>query len=708
MDFRIFVILNSTCQLYTSKIQELFPMRNIRLFTFLLLSLSVIQLEAAAQKGKPKASVTSPSAADNTVLATIGKEPITYRDLENAFRKNMNRRTARLSDVPKDSVMDFMKLYINYRLKVVDATDRKLDKDSAVTADIAQNRRLLAETFYSDKKIIEPAVEKILERRKREIQVAIIVVAIPEKGDKDAAELRAQNILKLVRGGANFEQFARDSSDDKETGARNGLLPFITGGKIIRPVEDAAYAAKAGEVYPQLVKANGAYFIIKILKNEPRVKVRASHLLFSSISKNDSLGIAKKGDSILAILRTQPNMFEQLVRENSDDKTTKSNNGYMGSYYTRSGGFDALKDQLLLPEFENALFALKDGEISGKVWTDYGLHIIRRDSSIVPNLTEERELVKKDYKKLFYEEEKTAHIDSLKRAYGYKINDAALKSFLTFVDTSKTTMDSSWDKKVTQAVRQLDIYSSPAGNLSVGKLIDTIGKRADFRSTSLNYKGITRVLNKLYDQKVVADATAGLESQYPDFANMMRDFRDGILLFKVEEQEVWGKLKFDSIQARHFFDSTKANYRTDIKYDISEIYVSSDSLAKAIRKRIDKGENFEEIASQLTEREKLREKKGRHGLVSVKENKLAGYPLKMQSKIGDILGPENYERGYSIIKVNDIAQPRQKSFEEAIPDFAPAFQDMVQKRLTEQWLTRIKKTFPVKIDDKKVASIFKK
>ncbi len=138
------------------------------------------------------------------------------------------------------------------------------------------------------------------------------------------------------------------------------------------------------------------------------------------------------------------------------------------------------------------------------------------------------------------------------------------------------------------------------------------------------------------------------------------------------------------------------------------MYVASDSLAKAIRKRIDKGENFEEIASQLTERDKMREKKGRHGLVSVKENKLAGYPFKMQSKIGDILGPENYERGYTIIKVNDIAQPRQKSFEEAIPDFAPAFQDMVQKRLSEQWLTRIKKNFPVKIDDKKIASIFKK
>ena len=62
-------------------------MRNIRLFTFLLLSLALLQLEATAQKDKPKAASATTSPADNTVLATIGKEPITYRDLENAFRK---------------------------------------------------------------------------------------------------------------------------------------------------------------------------------------------------------------------------------------------------------------------------------------------------------------------------------------------------------------------------------------------------------------------------------------------------------------------------------------------------------------------------------------------------------------------------------------------------------------------------------------------
>ena len=122
---------------------------------------------------------------------------------------------------------------------------------------------------------------------------------------------------------------------------------------------------------------------------------------------------------------------------------------------------------------------------------------------------------------------------------------------------------------------------------------------------------------------MVNDATAGLESQYPDFANMMRDFRDGILLFKVEEQEVWGKLKLIQFRRGTSLTRQKANYRTDIKYDISEIYVTSDSLAKAIRKRIDKGENFEEIASQLTERDKMREKKDATVSSRSKKTKLA-------------------------------------------------------------------------------------
>lgn len=701
------MVLNNYQTYYLSLLQDYSPMRKISFLTFLLLGVTLCSVEAVAQKGKSAKQPTQ-SSLDKTVLATIGKEQITYGELEYAFHKNMGRRNARLADIPRDSVMDFLQLYIKYRLKVQDAIDRKLDKDSAVMADIAQNRRLLAETHYSEKKIIEPAVLKILERRKREIQIAIIVCATPDKGDSNETYKRAARILSMVRGGADFEKVARDSSDDTETGKRGGVLPYITGGKIIRPVEDAAYAGTVGEVYPQLVRHRNNYFIVKVLKNEPRLRLRASHLLLSSVGKNDSLGISKKGDSLLALIKARPAQFEQLIRENSDDKTTKEKGGFMGSYYTRSSGFDSMKDQLLLPEFEKALFSLKDGEISGKVWTEYGLHIIRRDSSKMPNIEEERDAVKKDYKRLFYEEDKRNHIDSLKEALGYRLNSASFKSFLAFVDTTKTTIDTNWGGKLTQGVIAQQLYSTPKGNMTVSALVDSLNKRSDLRATPLNYKGITRVLDKIMDPKAVSDATANLEAQYPDFAALMRDFRDGILLFKVEEQEVWGKLKFDSLQARSFYDSTKARYRTETKYEISEIYLLSDSAAKAARKRVDAGEKFDDIAEQLTQREGFREKKGHHNLASSKEDKLVAFAEKAKANPGDIIGPEPYERGFSIIKVNEVAKPRQKTFEEAIPDFAPAFQDMVQKRLTEQWITRVKQRFPVEINQKNTTAVLKK
>ncbi|GDX64323.1 hypothetical protein LBMAG35_11610 [Chlorobiota bacterium] len=210
------------------------------------------------------------------------------------------------------------------------------------------------------------------------------------------------------------------------------------------------------------------------------------------------------------------------------------------------------------------------------------------------------------------------------------------------------------------------------------------------------------------DPKALRIATSSLEKEYPEFGTLMREFRDGILLFKVEEQEVWSKLKFDSLAARSFWDTTKTKYRTDVKFDVSEIYVTSDSLAKALRERLNGGEKFEVLAKEYTERPGFKEKGGRYPAQTIKESKLASMVEKKQLMPGDILGPEQYERGYVLLFLNEIVQPREKRFEEAIPDFAPLFQDMVQKRLTEDWLNRIKTQYPVTVQTKVLDSILKK
>ncbi|MBM4174063.1 MAG: hypothetical protein FJ212_06920 [Ignavibacteria bacterium] len=679
--------------------------RSLSLLMYMSFGLLCITHYTQAQKSKaPKGTAKAP-AQQNPVVMQIGPESVTLSDLEQAYKRNMNRKNIKLSEVKKDSVMDFVRLYTNYRLKVLDAFGRKLDQDSAVKADIEQNRRLLADNYLFEKKLVEPTVEQLLQRRKRELQIAIIFVERP--ADTVKAWEKVQRLHAIVKAGADFERIARDSSEDRETGNKGGLLPFITSGRILRAVEDAAYATPVGQIHPNIVIGRGGYFIVKTIKNDPRIKVKGSHILSFMTNPNDSANAIAKADSLLGLLRAGAS-FATVAKAHSDDASSKEKSGSIGGWYTRSKGMEGGSGDVLHPAFEAALYALKDGEVSGKVWTDYGLHIIKRDSTKEVDLEEDRDGLKREYKRIYFEEDKRRYIDSIKTANGWKLEIPVLKQLTSLTDTAKIMADTTTFKKVTNEIKSLPLYSlKDQGAITVGNFLDSV-KKQEFRTITASTLGITRALDKMIDPKALRIATSSLEKEYPEFGTLMREFRDGILLFKVEEQEVWSKLKFDSLAARSFWDTTKTKYRTEVKFDISEIYVTSDSLAKALRERLNAGEKFESLAKEYTERPGFKEKGGRYPAQTIKESKLASMIEKKQLMPGDILGPEQFERGYVLLFLNEIVQPREKRFEEAIPDFAPLFQDMVQKRLTEEWLNRIKTQYPVTVQTKVLDSILKK
>jgi len=679
--------------------------RALSLLMYTSFGLLFITHYTQAQKSKVTKGTAKKTTTQNPVIMQIGPESVTLADLEQAYKRNMNRKNISISEVKKDSVMDFVRLYTNYRLKVLDAFGRKLDQDSAVKADIEQNRRLLADNYLFEKKLVEPTVSQLLQRRKKELQVAIIFVERPT--DTVKAWERVQRLHAIVKAGADFERIARDSSEDRETGNKGGLLPYITSGRILRAVEDAAYSTPAGQVYPNIVIGRAGYFIVKTLKSEPRIKVKGSHILSFMTNPNDSANAIAKADSLLGLLRAGAS-FAAIAKANSDDASSKEKAGSLGGWYTRSKGMEGGSGDVLHPAFESALYALKDGEISGKVWTDYGIHIIKRDSTKEIDLEEERDGLKREYKRIYFEEDKRRFIDSIKNSFGWKLEVPVLKQLTTLTDTMKIMADTNTFKKVPNEIKTLPLYSlKDQGSITIGNFIDSV-KKQEFRTITASSLGITRALDKMTDPKVLRTATLTLEQEYPEFGTLMREFRDGILLFKVEEQEVWSKLKFDSLAARSYWDTTKTKYKTDLKFDFSEIYVSSDSLAKALRDRLNAGEKFETLAKEFTERPGFKEKGGRYPAQTTKESKLASMIEKKQMMPGDILGPESFERGYILLFLNEIVQPREKRFEEAIPDFAPMFQDMVQKRLTEDWLTRIKTQYPVTIQTKTLETILKK
>src|SRR5947208_7473454 len=94
-------------------------------------------------------------------------------------------------------------------------------------------------------------------------------------------------------------------------------------------------------------------------------QVRASHILLKT-EGNDVAAVKAKAEELLKQARAGAD-FAELARKNSDDEASAKNGGDL-DYFGRGR---------MVPEFDQAVFAMKPGDISDLVKTQYGYHIIK-------------------------------------------------------------------------------------------------------------------------------------------------------------------------------------------------------------------------------------------------------------------------------------------------------------------------------------------
>ena len=95
-------------------------------------------------------------------------------------------------------------------------------------------------------------------------------------------------------------------------------------------------------------------------------QVRVSHILVSVGSPEEESAARTRAQGLLSQLRAGAD-FAQLARENSQDPVSAAAGGDLG-FFGRGK---------MMPEFEQAAFALKPGELSELVVTPFGYHVIR-------------------------------------------------------------------------------------------------------------------------------------------------------------------------------------------------------------------------------------------------------------------------------------------------------------------------------------------
>lgn len=192
----------------------------------------------------------------------------------------------------------------------------------------------------------------------------------------------ALDVLSKARArNADFAALAQEYSIDVATKDVGGYVGFISerdeeyGGLATRISEDRLRPG----VIDGLYEGTSRMHIVRYLQRADEQKVQASHILICYLgAKGCSSNISRaQAEEQITSLRDQatPQNFSQLADQYSDDPSNQGNGGSLGWVYSGQ----------MVPAFNDALFAMSNGQISNIVETDFGYHLIyRTDSQVVP------------------------------------------------------------------------------------------------------------------------------------------------------------------------------------------------------------------------------------------------------------------------------------------------------------------------------------
>jgi len=195
-----------------------------------------------------------------------------------------------------------------------------------------------------------------------------------EKQDMDKynaeAKGKANEALKKAKAkDADFAALAKEYSTDAATKDVGGDLGFVTKSGPYGALYDEAAKLKVGQI-SNLIETDADINIIKLAGAQDSKEVKANHLLIcwdgaqgctGKLSKED----AKKKIDELKAQATKEN-FIDLVKANSTEPGASESGGDLGWFG---------KGMMVKP-FEDTTFAMKTGEISGVIETQFGYHLI--------------------------------------------------------------------------------------------------------------------------------------------------------------------------------------------------------------------------------------------------------------------------------------------------------------------------------------------
>jgi peptidyl-prolyl cis-trans isomerase SurA len=235
-------------------------------------------------------------------------------------------------------------------------------------------------------------------------------------------------------------------------------------------------------------------------------------------------------------------------------------------------------------------------------------------------------------------------------------------------------------------------------------LIVQRGRELGYKMGDDQFKSILDSIKK--DNKIESDEAfqAALKQENMTLADLRRNLEKQMIVERVRQNEVLGKIGVTDEEARRYYESHKTEFTSTQTVTLREIFVAvggdgatinvgrdeeARDKAEKIRQRAVAGDSFEKLAADLSDAPS-RANAGLIGPLNVGDVSTDVRKLIESMKVGDVSPVLRSAKGYQLLKLESMTAPETQSFEQAKQEISNRVFTDKRKAEFDKYLDRLR------------------
>jgi peptidyl-prolyl cis-trans isomerase SurA len=642
-------------------------------YNFLAIMLIAFSLQANAQN-----------------IFSYGSTQVSKDEFLRMYTKNSMSKKVDMSD---KALREYVTLYSRFKMKVAEAEAKKIDTIPSIISELDNYKKQLAKAYLTDKDVVEDLVKETHARLKKDVQVAHIMLSVP-KGAVDTARFvkTLDSIYTELNKNGKWDDYVKAFSQDKSTNQKGGDIGYMTGLQTPYEFETAAYNTPIGKYSKPFRSPFGFHIIKKIAERPAKGEVQVAQIMVSvrkSFTDEQKTAAKKKADSILVALRKGAK-WDDLVKDFSEDKFSVSNNGELQPFGVNTMNAD----------FENTAFGLnKIGEFAGPILTDYGYHIIKllKKMPVRPYDSMKSELTKKIERDGRIDVARTAFLNKIKAKGSFKEIPKALENFIYMIpDTAVKNGYLAMPENITS---NQPLFLIKEKTYDYKSFYAYIMSNSRGRLMGEKANSIKAIYNPYVEKCLMDYEENNLANENAEFKTLLKEYRDGIILFELTDKSVWTRASTDSAGMAEFYEKNKAKYQWGPSFEGRILRCTNEKDLVELQQLLATNPIDSAIAKMNVKDMRVNTEEGKFEYEKVdaaaKGVAVNGFSAIARSKDGS---------GSIYAPTKIMMDKSQKSIADARGYIIADYQDFLEKK----WIADMERKYPVKVNEAALKAIIKK